>query len=204
MRRWHVILFVVCVVVTTNWGCKGCNHSQLKEPAAEAADGSSSAEEPRSAVSATDSSLSGNGEVSLSVDDSSTDLADGGKDDQASNENDTAEGSGLPSSTDANNESTGIAGVGPLPRLADPKFKTPEIALRHAAAQRSAAVEHAAAHNYADAYSGILEAWQALQPHLSDARCRQRSTELLAEMEIYGEQLTTNSPNSISKPLKVN
>jgi hypothetical protein len=111
--------------------------------------------------------------------------------------------SGLPSSTDTGNESTETSGAGPPPRLADPKFKTPESALRHATAQRTEAARQAAAQEYMDAYSGILEAWQSLQPHLSDPRCRQQSAELLAEMEIYGEQLTANSQPLIGKPLKI-
>ena len=217
MRRRHIVLLAIYLAATTSWGCQGCNQSQTNRPASEATDESSSAEEPRSAdesnAPAEGNSLSDDGEASSSADGSDTGSADGGQEDQDGNDNGTGEGSatnsggdagsGLPSSTDTGNESTETSGAGPPPRLADPKFKTPESALRHATAQRTEAARQAAAQEYMDAYSGILEAWQSLQPHLSDPRCRQQSAELLAEMEIYGEQLTANSQPLIGKPLKI-
>jgi len=217
MRRRHIVLLAIYLVAINSWGCQGCNQCQPSRPASETTDESPSADEPRSVeesnAPAKGSSLSDDGEPSSSGDDSDTGSDNAGQEDQDGNENGVGEGSGtnsggdeggdLPSSTDTGHESAATSAAGPPPRLAGPKFKTPESALQYAAAQRTEAARQAAAQEYVDAYSDILEAWQSLQPHLSDPRCRQQSAELLAEMEGYGEQLTANGQLLIGKPLKI-
>jgi hypothetical protein len=55
----------------------------------------------------------------------------------------------------------------------------------------------------AEAYQDALQGWQALQPHLSDKRCSELATDLLADLEKYGESLGSKGHPIIGKPLKI-
>lgn len=89
------------------------------------------------------------------------------------------------------------------PRVSAPTFKSPQEARKFAANQRSKAKRQAADGNEAQAYKDALVGWQVLQPHLSDAGCRKLSDQLIADIEKYGEQLSSTGHPVIGKPLKI-
>jgi hypothetical protein len=205
MRQWHVVLLTICFAITTSLGCKGCNPSKPEGTAPEEQDESSPADQQRpvadknaSSAGRESSSDSDEGEANSPADASEASSASGG------GESGGGESAGKNStSRRGSGQTSGSASGGPPPRLAPPKFKTPDSGLRFASQQRSTAAARANKQKYDSAYTELLKGWQALQPHLSDSRCRQLSAELLVEMEVYGEQFSTNGQPSIGKPLKI-
>jgi hypothetical protein len=58
--------------------------------------------------------------------------------------------------------------------------------------------------NIEAAYQYSLNGWEAVRVHEGDAKCRKLMTELLQELEVYGEQISADSGESSlgGKPLR--
>jgi len=103
---------------------------------------------------------------------------------------------------------SGAAGNSRQPKAPGPRFEEPKSAFEFAAARKSDAARHAKAGDKAAAYETALKGWNALQDHVAEADCGKLSTELLADLEEYGEALGGEALGAdghpiLGKPLKI-
>ena len=228
MRTMQALCVAVCLAATTSLGCKGCNQLNPKDEApgehnqsAAVDQQPSSAESSPPPATGENSTASNEGDHKSPVDRSEANPADdaeaagggegsggkrgsgggegaGGREggDGSSGENPTASRGGGQAS------GSGVPHDRPPPRLASPKFKTADAALKFAGEQRVAADKQASKKEYAKAYLAMLRGWQALQPYLSNSQCERLAVELMVKIEDYGDQLGTNG-QPLDKPLRI-
>lgn len=84
--------------------------------------------------------------------------------------------------------------------------KGPKFAHQGALARQQKAKVAARDGNIKMAYTDSLSAWESLREFPDDDACRKLSAELLSELEVYGEHLSSRPtglpPNSVEKPIR--